>query len=59
MNEEISAFITIIEHPNIKKGYINYLNYLSSNNRIEEAEAFKYLIEKKFNDNSSNINSKQ
>lgn len=57
MNEEISAFVTILEHPNIKKGYINYLNYLKSKSR-DEAKAFEYLIEKKFNDNSTNNNTK-
>jgi hypothetical protein len=57
MSEEISAFITILEHPNIKKGYINYLNYLKSKNR-EEFKAFEYLIEKKFHDNSTNNNTK-
>lgn len=57
MNEEISAFITILEHPNIKKGYINYLNYLKSKNR-EEFKAFEYLIEKKFHDNSTNNSTK-
>lgn len=57
MNEEISAFVTILEHPNIKKGYINYLNYLKSKNR-DEAKAFEYLIEKKFNDNSTNNSTK-
>ncbi len=57
MNEEIKAFITILEHPNIKKGYINYLNYLKSKNR-EESKAFEYLIEKKFHDNSTNNSSK-
>ena len=58
MNEEISAFVTILEHPNIKKGYINYLNYLKSKNRQDEARAFEYLIEKKFNDNSTNNSTK-
>jgi len=56
MNKEITALLSIIEHPHIKKGYKEFKNYLESMGRLDESKAFEYLLSKKFNNVTDNPN---
>lgn len=50
--EEI--FLNIIDKPNIPKFYKELLNYYIKHNMIEEANGIQYLIETKYDHQSSN-----
>lgn len=47
-------FMNIINNPDKIKPYRDIIEYYIVNNRPQEAAAFSYLIEVKFNDNNSN-----
>ena len=44
------SLTTILEHPHLKKGYLELKNYLQIKGRLEDAAAIEYLIKNKFSD---------
>ena len=48
MKNIFQALLLILENPHIKKGYEEVIDYYEKDGRLEEAEAFRYLMESKF-----------
>jgi len=56
---EVNALMSILEFPHLEKSYVSYLEYLKKVKKNEHYNIIKYLIEKKFHDNSTNFNTEQ
>ena len=55
----LHAFITILENPQSKKGYVELKKYYSSLRMTEQKSALEYLIEKRFGDVDGSNSDKQ
>lgn len=51
--EIYKIFINLVKYPDSQKFYKDLFNYYNQNNFANEAKAFDYLIEKRFNKNDA------
>lgn len=59
MQNIIEIIAELQANPKNLQAYRKIIKYYLSHNRKDEAEAFEYLIEKKYGSNNSNIDEKQ
>lgn len=52
----IKALISIVDRPNMEKGYQDLKKYYLSNSMKDEGYAIDFLLKQKFNANSSDTN---